>query len=78
MENKLASVFHPRKPSGPDEAARLNAAYNAATTDVEREELLREAKIRLLQCLLYELPYDDAELSSWPSGGAEEPIGEPC
>ena len=56
MEKKLASVFHPKKLSGLDEAARLNAAYHAATTDEERKGLLREAKIRLLQRLLYEQP----------------------
>ena len=59
MEKKLASVFHPKKASGLDEAARLNAEYNAATTDEEREELLREAKLRLLQRLLFEQPEGD-------------------
>ena len=59
MEKKLASVFHPTKAAGLDEAARLKVAYDAATTDEERAEVLREAKIRLLQRLLFEQPEDD-------------------
>ena len=49
MENKIITPFHPTKALSLDEAARLMAAYDAATTDQEREELLREAKIRILE-----------------------------
>ena len=49
MENKIIQPFHPTKADRLDEAARLEAAINAATTDQERAELLREGKIRLIE-----------------------------
>ena len=59
MQNKLASVLRSRKAVGDSEAARLKAAYDAATTDEERAALLREAKIRLLERQLLEDPEDE-------------------
>jgi hypothetical protein len=59
MENKLASVFHPTKSAGADEAARLKAAHYAATTNRERAELLREAKVRVLMRQLLDQPEDE-------------------
>ena len=61
MENKLAMPFVPTKALGVDEAARLEAAVKAATTDQERAELLREGKIRLLELQLAEKTLTEPE-----------------